>query len=331
MQAMLTQHIGSLRPFIIADTNTHQLCLPYLLEQIPNLVDAPVIGIPFGETHKSLSTLRYIWNQLLLHNVNKQSVILNLGGGMVTDIGGFAAATYMRGIPYINIPTTLLATVDAAHGGKTGIDFEGIKNLLGTFTMPNAVVIDPTFLNTLPTRQLLAGFAEMLKYGLIFDAGLWNDLKTLNPLNGLLYQDYIQRCIDIKTSIVLTDPTDQNMRQSLNFGHTVGHAFEAYFLATADELLHGEAVAWGMVAEAFIAHKKGVLTLAELEDIKSVITKLYSPLPHFDDDRIIALCIHDKKNSQTINLSLIGPVGKAHLKQPTTVAEIKKALHFCRA
>ncbi len=227
----------------LCDTNTERDCLPLL--DIEVFLNSEKIFISAGETHKNIQTCQHIWSELLRLRADRNTVLVNVGGGVVSDMGGFAAATYKRGIAFINVPTSLLAMVDASVGGKTGIDFGGIKNSIGVFKTPEAVLIDTIFLQTLSPRELQSGYAEMIKHHLI--SGI-----PLPELGKLTYID-IERSVAVKSAIVAADPTEQGLRQVLNFGHTVGHAIEAYCLYTDLALLHGEAVALGMAVEAAIS------------------------------------------------------------------------------
>ena len=319
---------------ILVDDNTFENCLPLFVGKVERIADAEVIEIPSGEANKTLTNIAHIWDGLTGLGADRNTLLVNLGGGVVSDMGGFAAATYKRGIDYINIPTTLLAMVDASVGGKTGFDFNSIKNQIGVFTNPQAVFIQPVFLETLPKRQLLSGFAEMLKHGLIADENFWLQLKAVNTNDIDELAGFIPRCIEIKNTIVTEDPLDKGERQKLNFGHTIGHALESYYLETDDELLHGEAIAIGMVAEGFIAVEKGLLTLAALKEIEEFLTELFEvPELDADDEESIILFIQDdKKNSRdTIYMSLIEGIGFCQTHIPVSVDEIKKALHYCKA
>ena len=266
--------------FILTDENVAPFWLPEVAHWLR--CDAAIdIVIKPGEQHKNL------------HQADRNALFINLGGGVITDIGGFAASTYKRGIKFINIPTTLLGMIDAAIGGKTGIDFGGGKNQIGTFAEAEDVLVDPVFLTTLPRRELLSGLSEMLKYGFIADA----NLLEVNLEN---YQDYILRCGEIKRDIVAKDPTEKGLRKILNFGHTLGHAIESHCLATAHPLLHGEAVALGMVSALWLSVKQCGLDKKVLQDYEKQLPLLLSDselnLTNADVDSILGYLAMDKKN-----------------------------------
>ena len=278
--------------FILTDENVAPFWLPEVAHWLR--CDAAIdIVIKPGEQHKNLQTVQRIWNALMKHQADRNALFINLGGGVITDIGGFAASTYKRGIKFINIPTTLLGMIDAAIGGKTGIDFGGGKNQIGTFAEAEDVLVDPVFLTTLPRRELLSGLSEMLKYGFIADA----NLLEVNLEN---YQDYILRCGEIKRDIVAKDPTEKGLRKILNFGHTLGHAIESHCLATAHPLLHGEAVALGMVSALWLSVKQCGLDKKVLQDYEKQLPLLLSDselnLTNADVDSILGYLAMDKKN-----------------------------------
>ena len=241
--------------FILTDEHTFRLCLP-LLQDIALLKDAEQIVIGPEDVHKNLETLAYVWNQLSNRGATRHSLLINLGGGMVTDLGGFAAATFKRGIACINIPTTLLSMIDAAVGGKTGINFNGLKNEIGSFYPADQVMIDSQFLKTLDMPNLLSGYGEMLKHGLISQPSHWSELLTFDfaHIDYALLQKLIGQSVQVKEDIVEKDPYEQSIRKALNFGHTIGHAFESFALKTNHPVLHGYAVAWGMVCELYLSH-----------------------------------------------------------------------------
>lgn len=314
--------------FILVDEKSALHCLPVFLEQSPQIQKAAFIKILSGESNKTLVTTAAIWEQLSLKS-DRNSLLINLGGGVITDIGGFAAACFKRGIPFVNIPTTLLAMVDAAIGGKTGIDFMGLKNEIGVFHPAERVVIDPVFLKTLPERELKAGFAEMLKHGLIADAAYWKQLtaKAITAIDTTAWTDLIEHSLTIKSEIVAADPLDKGLRQALNFGHTIGHALESYSLQVhADKpVVHGEAVAAGMLMEAYIAEKQCGLAAESLAEIQKVICAAY-PYIAFEADPLIALMQHDKKNqSGIIKMALIRAIGTAKIAVETEIELIQAA------
>ena len=277
--------------FILTDENVASFWLPEVKYWL-HCESAVDIVIKAGEQHKNLQTVQRIWKTLMKHHADRNALLVNLGGGVITDLGGFAASTYKRGIKFINIPTTLLAMVDAAIGGKTGIDFGGAKNQIGTFAEAEEVLVDPVFLSTLPRREILSGMAELLKYGFISDANL---LKS----NLENYQQYINRAGEIKREIVAKDPTEKGLRKILNFGHTLGHAIESHCLTTDYPLLHGEAVALGMVGALWLSVKQCGLDEKVLKDFEKKLPVLLSEteitLTDADVEPIMVYLAHDKK------------------------------------
>ncbi|MGB0432509.1 MAG: 3-dehydroquinate synthase, partial [Bacteroidia bacterium] len=248
---------------VICDENTCNLCLPKLAQFLNS--DYVSIKIKGGEKHKSIADCEHIWNELMQNQIDRSSLVINLGGGMITDIGGFAAATFKRGVRYVNIPTTLLGMVDASIGNKTGLNFNGVKNQIGTFSVAETIVIDVTFLETLPEIEYKSGLGEVLKYGFIQEPKL---LFEKQYLNDHISQETIEHCVNIKEEIVAQDPTENGWRQVLNFGHTVGHAIESFSLSNNTPIKHGEAVAWGMLAECFISKQK--ISFAQLQSAKEL-------------------------------------------------------------
>ena len=293
--------------FILTDENVAPFWLPEVAHWLH--CDAAVdIVIKAGEQHKNLQTVQRIWKTLMKHHADRNALLINLGGGVITDLGGFAASTYKRGIKFINIPTTLLAMVDAAIGGKTGIDFGGGKNQIGTFAEAEKVFVDPVFLETLSQRELLSGLAEMLKYGYIADP----ELLQANVEN---FTSYIIRCGEIKRKVVAQDPTEKGLRKVLNFGHTLGHAIESHCLTTDDPLLHGEAVALGMLGALWLSMKHGNLDAQILKQYEDKLPMLLSEagvsLNQTDVDPILAYLVHDKKNrGEKPQFVLLETVGK---------------------
>lgn len=300
---------------VITDTNVSLHWLPHLAESIANK-KVITIRIEEGEKNKTINTLQTIWKKMIQEGVDRSSVVITLGGGVVCDIGGFAAGTFMRGIPVIHVPTTLLAQVDASVGGKTAIDFCGIKNSIGMFYNPSAVIIDVQTLTTLPHRQLVSGFAEIMKHAIIADREYFISLskKKIREINGNEWVDIISKSIEIKKYIVEQDENERNgIRKQLNFGHTVGHAVEALSLKTKNPLLHGEAVAIGMVAEGKMAHLAGLLPSKDLEEIETSLIAVGLPT-HVSDmsfSQIRKIIVTDKKNKNgNILWSLPLSIGK---------------------
>jgi 3-dehydroquinate synthase len=334
LQAFIDERYPNHSIVVLVDDNTFELCLPVISGYSDSIANAEVIEIPSGEVNKTLVNISHIWDSLTGLGTDRNTLLINLGGGLVSDMGGFAASTFKRGIPYINIPTSLLAMVDASVGGKTGFDFNSIKNQIGLFSNPQAVFIDPVFLKTLPERELYSGFAEMVKHALIADAELWAELKTVNPTHTEEIGRYIPRSIEIKNAIVTQDPLDKAERRALNFGHTFGHAIESYFIGSDNELLHGEAIAIGIVCECFVAVEKGLISPVLLKEIEEFIAGHFSfnGLDEYDEEAILTLMEQDKKNSNgNINMALITGVGSCQTDVAVSEPEIRKALHYCKA
>lgn len=304
------------RIFILVDENTHKHCLPLFLSQLEEVSDFEVIEIESGEENKNINTCTGVWEALSELDGDRKSLLINLGGGVVTDLGGFVASAFKRGIHFINVPTSLLAMVDASVGGKTGVDLGMLKNQIGVINQPQMVLIAPAFLRTLETRQLQSGFAEMLKHGLIKDEKYWKDLKQLNSFDSL--DTPIYDSVVIKNEVVLQDPTEQHLRKILNFGHTLGHAIETHFLTSEnkDTLLHGEAIAIGMILEAYLSSQLTGLDKEHLEDIKSTFLERYRKVSFSDSDidAIISLLKYDKKNTHgNINFVLLKAIGETEI------------------
>ena len=299
--------------FILVDENTHEQCLPKLMPAIEQEYDFEIIEIESGEVNKNITTCTRVWKVLSELNADRKSVLINLGGGVITDLGGFVASTYKRGIDFINIPTTLLAMVDASVGGKTGVDLGALKNQVGVINQPKMVLVASDFLNTLDERQLQSGFAEMLKHGLIKDRKYWNTLKI--GVDAAEIDALIHHSVSIKNEVVLQDPTEENLRKILNYGHTLGHAVESYFLDSPEHetLLHGEAIAIGMILEGWLSNKLEELPAEELSEIKTTFGKRYPKITFTekDIDAIISLLKFDKKNSHgNVNFVLLKQIGE---------------------
>lgn len=299
--------------FVLVDENTKTHCLPILREELSNNIDYDLIEIVSGEINKNIETCLHVWNKLSDLNADRKSLLINLGGGVLTDLGGFVASTFKRGIAFINIPTTLLAMVDASVGGKTGVDLGPLKNQIGVINQPEMVLIISNFLKTLEERQLHSGFAEMLKHGLIQNASYWEILKSVTNFDHI--DQLIYESVQIKNRIVLKDPTEQNIRKILNFGHTLGHAVESYFLESKEHqtLLHGEAIAVGMILEGYLSYKLTGFSKEELKDLKQTFLNRYSKVEfsNADIEAILSLLKFDKKNSHgNINFVLLEKIGK---------------------
>ncbi len=319
--------------FIITDENTGQFCLPVLQTLLPHLSDFDLIEIPEGEENKNIDFCIGIWRMLLDFEADRQALVINLGGGVVTDMGSFAASTYKRGIDFIQIPTTLLSQVDASVGGKTGIDIENIKNIIGTFALPKAVFINTKFLETLPERQIKSGFAEVLKHGIIEDKTYFDKLITLlNPKE--ITDELIYHSVKIKGKIVTEDPFEKGLRKILNYGHTIGHAVESWSLSNEKmPLLHGEAIAIGMICEAYLANQLNNLKDDELETITTHLLKLFGKynLKQQIDTQLINMMLHDKKNIDgKINFSLPSALGSCQFNIFASMDDIKQSLDYYR-
>lgn len=316
--------------FVFADTNTSELCLPIFQSFLEDLGEFDIIETDPGEENKNIDFCIGIWKTLLDFEADRKCVMINLGGGVITDMGGFIASTYKRGIDFINIPTTLLSQVDASVGGKTGIDIDHVKNMVGTFTLPQAVFIEQTFLETLPKRELLSGFAEMIKHGLIADADYYYRLKSAN------YEDLaateIYRSVQIKNEVVTADPLEKGLRKILNFGHTIGHAVESYSLDHDKKpLTHGEAIAIGMICEAFLSAKYCDLTQDELKDICEYFLSIYPKykIKPKSVDKLLVLMQSDKKNEEgQIMFSLLEKIGKCAFNCRVTTEDILSSLTY---
>ena len=322
------------RLFILVDEHTRELCLP-LISGFGYLNDANIITIGAEDVHKNVETLVHVWQSLGDGGASRHSLMINLGGGMVTDLGGFAASTFKRGIKYINIPTTLLAMVDASVGGKTGINFNGLKNEIGVFSPAEYVLIDTEFLKSLDTRNLLSGYAEMLKHGIISTTGHWAELLNFNmmDIDYKALQALVAKSVQIKEGIVAEDPFEKGIRKALNLGHTAGHAFESLALETNRPVLHGYAVAWGIVCELYFSHLRTGFPKDKLRQTVQFIKDHYGVFT-FDCkqyDRLYQFMTHDKKNNAgIINFTLMGEIGDIRINQSANQEEIFEMLDFYR-
>lgn len=316
--------------YVLVDENTSHHCYPLIATKFPA---HRIIQIKSGEKNKTLDTCQTIWRHLAEANADRKALLVNLGGGVIGDMGGFAAGCYKRGIAFINIPTTLLAMVDASVGAKCGIDFMGFKNQLGLFNEPTAVFIHTPFLKTLPERDLHSGFAEVIKHYLIADRiefeALLNEPK---PLVEFDFELLVRKSVSIKQSIVEQDPTEQGIRKALNFGHTIGHAIESFYLTKPHEkLLHGEAIAMGMLAESLLSLKRGLLNESELKAIEKCILSYFKPqlMAMQDFEEIIQLTTHDKKNEAgQVRFTLLNGIGSYTINQPVEKELIHEALFY---
>lgn len=313
---------------VLTDDNTYKYCYPLVESLLP---PHSIFTIPAGEEHKNLESCQLVWEKLTEHQFDRHSLLLVLGGGVLGDLGGFCAATFKRGIDFVLMPTTLLAQVDASIGGKLGIDFQQFKNHIGIFCEPVATLICPTFLTTLPERELRSGFAEIIKHCLISDKKMWHAIrgKTLQEQD---WSSLIPHSVAFKKQVIETDPREKGLRKILNFGHTVGHAVESYFLNSGNRLFHGEAIAVGMIAEAAIAEAKKMITRTELVEISNYLKQIYPKvvLPSEYDD-LIKLMGQDKKNKgNKILMALITGIGQAHWDVEVSPEEIVESLNYYR-
>ncbi len=334
---LLPDILNSLKPskvFILVDEHTEEHCLPVLTKvyslrpkspYLSDLSEDQIITFPAGELHKTLQTVSDVWSLLIEQKADRHALVINLGGGVVTDLGGYAAGCYKRGIRFLHIPTTVLGMVDAALGGKTGIDHAGIKNSVGLFRMPEVVLTDVQFLTTLPARELRSGMAEMYKHALIHDRAHWDELKLKPELTATL----ITKSQQVKLEIVKKDPYEQGIRAALNFGHSVGHAIESLLLETNAPLLHGEAIAVGMICEAYLSERLCGLAKEAVLDIEKTLLDVYghTSLTGKQKENIVSLVANDKKNLRgTIRMSLLHEIGTPALSIQVKDTEINEAV-----
>lgn len=301
--------------FIIVDENTEIHCLPVFNQKFNSFQNWKVLKVPSGEKYKNIESCIQLWQQLSENGADRNSLIINLGGGMITDLGGFVASTFKRGVSFINIPTTLLAMVDASIGGKNGIDFALAKNQIGTVNLPKMVIVENSFLNTLPKRQLISGIAEMLKHGLIYSKESWNRISSTDLSNSSNFETLIWESIEIKNNIVSQDPLENGLRKNLNYGHTLGHAIESHCLASLERktLLHGEAIAIGMILATYISNELFDFPEETLNQVSDKILS-YFPKQIFtpnEIENIIKLLVFDKKNIKgKVLFVLLEDIGK---------------------
>ena len=332
--SQLNQFLNTLKPsklFILVDENTHEYCLPTVLGNLETEIPFEIIEIEAGEELKTIETATQLWEILSEFEADRKSLMLNLGGGVITDLGGFVASTYKRGIPFINLPTTLLGMCDASIGGKTGIDHQFLKNIVGTFAEPEQIFVFPYFLRTLPFVELRSGFAEMLKHGLIADEKHWKDLSSIENLDPEKIYPFIETSMKIKQKVVKIDFKEQNIRKTLNFGHTIGHALESLFLQNNQQIPHGEAVALGMICETQLSVLENLINSETAKNIIEKIRKFYPyiSINAFSTEQILALMKNDKKNSDgKISFSLINKIGNCQFDCSVSEENIISALHF---
>ena len=320
--------------FLVTEENTHELCLP-VIGQNEILKAIPEVTIPAGEENKKLSSVEKIWLFLSQHGADRRSLVINLGGGMLTDLGSFAASTYKRGTDFINIPTTLLSQVDASVGGKTGFNFNGFKNEIGVINQPKMVIINTDFLKTIGKDHFLSGYAEMIKHGLIHSVPHWDELQDFDVDNidyeALKY--VIGRSVAVKDHFVTEDPNERGIRKALNLGHTFGHAFESLAMKQGRPVPHGFAVAYGIIPELYLSVMKCGFSKDDMESISKWLIGLYGKfeVAKEDTDAIYELITHDKKNvGKRINFTLIPEIGKVLIDQHCEKEEIQEALDYFR-
>jgi 3-dehydroquinate synthase len=316
---------------VLVDENTEGACFQRFRAHFPADI-AAVIQIPSGELNKTIDTCQQIWRELFVAQADRNSVLICVGGGVIGDMGGFAASTFKRGIDFIQMPTTLLSQVDSSIGGKLGIDFQDVKNSIGVFANPKAVFISPDFLTTVSPREIRSGFGEIIKHALIADANQWAKLSKIKDLTKVDWTTIIVPSLKIKQHVVKVDPFERGLRKALNFGHTIGHAVESRALATENPLTHGEAIAIGMICEAYLSKILRGLSEGELNEICAFILKVYGKydIEQFDFQQLIALMRQDKKNDSAskINFSLLPKIGSVEVNCIAGETEIEAALSF---
>ena len=314
---------------VLVDENTKVL-LPKITQTLQEL-SFHIIEIKSGEKEKNIETCQLIWEQLITLKIDRKSLLINLGGGVITDMGAFVASTYKRGIDFINVPTSLLSMVDASVGGKTGINFQKLKNNIGLFIEPKAVFCDVSMLSTLPKRELVSGIGEILKHGLIADADYWAILIKL-PIEKWNWNSIVEQSIKIKNSIVLRDPLEKNERKKLNFGHTIAHAIESNKLINNESILHGEAVAIGIISESFLSYTENSLSKGQLDKITKIIQSIFTlPLITNNNKVLIDFMLQDKKNeNEQINFTLLDNIGKSSINHYVSTTNIIKSLDYYR-
>ena len=333
----LEKRLAQWRPsaiFILGDHHTLHHCLPALLAQVPALREAGTVEVDPGEVSKSLPVCHDIWSHLTSRAADRHALLVNLGGGVVTDLGGFIAGTFKRGIRCVHVPTSLMGMVDAAIGGKTGIDLDGVKNVVGVFHDPLGTFVHPPFLKSLGKRELLNGVAEMIKHGLVYDADHWEAVRSA-PLHDLAALDpLVARSAAIKAQVVSRDPREGGLRKVLNFGHSIGHGIEAHSWESPQRaLLHGEAVVAGMLCEAWLSWRTDRLSREDHDRIAEQLQGLYRhyPLEPADNHRVLELMRNDKKNAEgEFRFTLLTGIGKAEVDVPVTAAQVQEALEHYR-
>lgn len=316
--------------FVMTDSHTLEHCYPVLLPQIETTARIEIIEIDPGEQFKTIETCTGIWEALNELGCDRHSLVINLGGGVVTDLGGFIASTIKRGISFVQVPTSLLGMVDAAIGGKNGVDLGHLKNQVGTITVPEMVLIDFSYLRTLPKVQSLNGSIEMFKHGLIHSRTYWNDMLNSTDYHDENFESLIRESVNIKMDIVKVDPYEKNQRKFLNYGHTIGHAIEAQAMMSDTPMLHGEAVARGILAESWLSVKYAGLPKSDFDEIKTWYDSLHlPPLSELNMDGLLELMLQDKKNRNgQIRFVLLNKIGQAQSDITCTLKDIKTAVRL---
>lgn len=329
-QDLLNNHYSGAKKIIIVDENTHDNCLEFLLTSFDTLKEAEVMLLPAGEENKVMEVCFQVWEALTEYQIGRNDLIINLGGGVVTDMGGFIASVFKRGVDFVHIPTSLVGMVDASIGGKNGVDLGSYKNQLGVFSHPKFIFIDPLFLATLPAEEWMNGYAEMLKHTLISDRKKYNSLKKISSGLDLKNLELISDSVHIKFDIVEADPLELGLRKILNFGHTIGHALEGFFLEI-EPVSHGHAIALGMIAESYIAMQQGKLSKEDYFDIELTLLEKFS-VPKLEDNyfqEIAELTRNDKKNRDSkILCSLVTEIGSCDFNCEITLEEIIESLKY---
>ena len=327
------QEFAPSKIFVLTDLNTEKSCLPYFIQKLALTTPPIILSIQDGEINKTIDTCLSVWRELSDKGADRRSLLINLGGGVVTDLGGFIASTFRRGIEFINIPTSLLAMVDASVGGKNGVDLDSLKNQIGIIRNPLCVLIDTKFLETLPTEQVTSGYAEMLKHGIIHSEEYWKELELFDVANPTQTEELIWKSILIKNEVVTEDPNEMGVRKTLNYGHTLGHAIESYCLEASEKtsLLHGEAIAIGMILATYLSHKMLEFPASKLENITESILSKFPKMKfdHIDIEKIIKLLVYDKKNSNgKVFFVLLYDFGKHKVNCEVPNSLIHKAFAF---
>ena len=332
----LNQFVSNLKPskiFILVDSNTKIYCLPILFKHNPDLINCHIIDVGLGESIKSISNFKLVCKTLISQHIDRNSLILNLGGGVICDFGGFVSSVLKRGIHFINVPTSLMSQVDASIGGKVGLNLGDYKNQIGLFSNPNSVIIYTPFLSSLPQEHILSAHSEIFKYALIYDAYLWKKISVMGLLDISQLNTIIHKCVEIKTTIIQLDYHDFNDRRKLNFGHSIGHAIESVFLNQNKPISHGFALSIGIICETYISYLRCGLSKNILNSVVEVIFNIFPSifLDPKEDDLILEYIKYDKKNSQgLLNFTLIKDIGVALVNFPVFEQDVLLSLDFYR-